>query len=666
MKAKSKVVKYVADFETVVYGEEEIEKYGPQTSTEVWGVSLVKMWTEKVHIMHSFEELFNYLITRPHDTICYFHNLKFDGSFWLNYLVKNEKFKPAYIRNDRNEVIGWCKEKEMLPYTFKYVISQMGQWYSIIINTGRHMLEIRDSLKLLPFSVKQLGEAFKTKHRKLEMNYEGLRFAGCVITDEEEEYMKNDVLVVKEALEIMESEGHDMLTIGSCCMQEFKSFYDKDIYKMMFPDLTKIELKPEIYGSTNVDEYIRKSYKGGWCYVVEGKEQKVYRNGLVADVNSLYPSEMHSDSGNPYPFGQPSFWVGTIPDICWNNDKYFFVRIRTKFKIKDGYLPFIQIKKNLRYRGNEMLKTSDIYDKEQKKYISSYIDKDGNKQEVIVELTLTKTDYILLKEHYDLECTEILDGCYFNARVGLFDEYINKYAEIKKNSKGAIRTLAKLFLNNLYGKFATSTDSSFKTAYVKDTGSIGFKTVHQEEKDAGYIAIGSAVTSYARNFTIRHAQMNYYGVDKRGFIYADTDSIHCDLKPEELVGIKVHPSNFECWKLENYWDVATFIRQKTYIEHVTHEDCEELEQPFYQIKCAGLPPRCKELLSDSLEGKYSDMSTDELKEVLPDYYDDELEFVHVKRTMSDFKPGIIVPSKLMPKQIQGGTLLVRTNYEMRQ
>ena len=34
------------------------------------------------------------------------------------------------------------------------------------------------------------------------------------------------------------------------------------------------------------------------------------------------------------------------------------------------------------------------------------------------------------------------------------------------NSKGAMRTLAKLFLNNLYGKLASSTKSSFKKAYV--------------------------------------------------------------------------------------------------------------------------------------------------------------------------------------------------------
>ena len=56
------------------------------------------------------------------------------------------------------------------------------------------------------------------------------------------------------------------------------------------------------------------------------------------------------------------------------------------------------------------------------------------------------TDWILFNEHYDLFDLEILDGCYFNTMIGIFDDYINKYMEIKMNSKGAMRTLAKLFL----------------------------------------------------------------------------------------------------------------------------------------------------------------------------------------------------------------------------
>ena len=44
----------------------------------------------------------------------------------------------------------------------------------------------------------------------------------CNITEKEKEYIANDVLAVKEALEIMFTEGHNKLTIGSCCLEEYK------------------------------------------------------------------------------------------------------------------------------------------------------------------------------------------------------------------------------------------------------------------------------------------------------------------------------------------------------------------------------------------------------------------------------------------------------------
>lgn len=42
------------------------------------------------------------------------------------------------------------------------------------------------------------------------------------ITDEEKKYIANDVLVVKEALEIVFKEGHNGVTIGSCCLKELE------------------------------------------------------------------------------------------------------------------------------------------------------------------------------------------------------------------------------------------------------------------------------------------------------------------------------------------------------------------------------------------------------------------------------------------------------------
>lgn len=44
--------------------------------------------------------------------------------------------------------------KDMPNDSFNYSISNMGQWYRITIKTNHKIIEIRDSLKLIPFSVK--------------------------------------------------------------------------------------------------------------------------------------------------------------------------------------------------------------------------------------------------------------------------------------------------------------------------------------------------------------------------------------------------------------------------------------------------------------------------------------------------------------------------------
>lgn len=645
----------VGDFETTVYDN--------QTYTEVWASALVELFTEDVKIFHSIDDTFEYLVSLNQSVLVYYHNLKFDGSFWLDYLIIKKKFKHAYEpMNDEGTSVYWKKEKDMKAHEVKYSISDRGMWYNIIFKEHGHLIEFRDSLKLLPFSVREIGNSFKTKHHKLDMDYVGFRYAGCEITDEEKTYIANDVLVVKEALETMYEQKHNKMTIGSCCLAEFKSLTFGE-YDTLFPNLTTFTIDRNIYGYDNADSYIRKSYKGGWCYIVPEKANQIKHNGTTADVNSLYPSMMHSESGNKYPIGKPQFWKGDlIPDEAVADNKFFFVRIRTRFYIKKDMLPFVQIKGSLFYDGTEALSTSDYYDKKTQKYYTHYYDREGNKHDTRVTLTFTMIDYKLFLEHYNVCEFEILDGCWFYSAIGIFDAYIDKYKKIKLENKGALRTLAKLFLNNLYGKMASSTDSSFKIAYVKDDNSIGFMNVPENNKSAGYIAIGSAITSYARNFTIRSAQMNYYGTDKRGFIYADTDSIHCDLQPDELRGIKVHDKDFCCWKLEASWDIGWFVRQKTYIEHVVAEDLQKIEHPYYNVKCAGMPARCKDLLLTSMgeTWKSNDEQID-LKKV----QEWEEEFLKQKHTIEDFKIGLIVPSKLMPKRITGGILLVETTYEMR-
>ena len=660
---------YAADFETTVYEG--------QTETEVWSAAIVQLNSREVYVFHSLDEFMDYIFTlnRP---LIYFHNLKFDGTFILDWLCRHLNFQNVVGENENLEV------EQMPPNSYRYSISaKMGQWYTMNIKTKETLIEIRDSYKLMPFSLKAIGQGFKTEHQKLEMEYKGRRYAGCYITPEEMEYIKNDVLVLIEALEIMYKDNHNRLTIGACCMNEYKNsligtgqetletlpcgeyrfFFDaykrgmrfNQEWDRWFPDIYDNNL-PEEYGAETEGEYVRKAYRGGWCYLVKGKEGKVFHNGTTADVNSLYPSVMHSESGSRYPVGCPTFWKGNIPSICERDDIYYFVRFTCRFVIKRDMLPFVQIKHNMLYCGTESLMTSDILI--DGKYYDKYISTDSEEVHLIrPELTMTCTDFKLFQEHYNIYDLNILDGCWFHTKVGVFDTYINKYAKIKMESKGAKRTEAKLFLNNLYGKFATSKDSSYKYAYLDhDKDIVKYKKVIQEDKKPGYIPIGAAITSYARNFTIRAAQKNYHGKDKPGFIYADTDSISCDIPPEDFKGITVDPVKFCCWKQETTWDIGYFVRQKTYMKHIIAEDLQPIEKPYWDIKCAGMTEYCKQLFLMSM----GELEYDETK-----LNERELEFVKTKRTMFDFQVGLSIPEKLIPRVLKGGVVLMEEDYTMK-
>ena len=635
---KPKFRYFMGDFETTVYDGQE--------RTDVWASAVVEFYTEDVKILPSINETWNFLIDTPGNVCIFYHNLKFDGTFWIDYFLSVLNL-PQAVDDPLSAKPAFLNDKEMPEGSFKYVISDDGNWYYILVRIGRRFIMIRDSMKLLPFSVRKLGKEFGTKHRKSpEIEYSGFRFPGCEISETEQEYIKNDVLVVKEALEIMFEEGHDKLTIGSCCLAEYKSILNHfgNTYKALFPDLYSVSLDPDTFGACNADENIRKSYRGGWVYLVPEKAQKLFSAqlygssvkyaGLTADVNSLYPSEMSSESGSAYPVGLPDFWSGDfIPDQAKDGKHYYFVRFSCRFRIKPGFLPFVQIKNNLLYNPREMLKTSDIYDRVSGRFVKSITFPDGTIRDSHVIITMTETDFELFKRHYDTKDFRILDGCFFRKFSGLFDEYINKYSKIKQASTGARRALAKLFLNNLYGKMAASKVSDFKFITLEDER-ICYNSIEDDSKNPGYIAVGSAITAYARRFTINAAQANYYGPDKPGFIYADTDSIHCDISPEMLVNVPIHPSKFCHWKIENLWRQGWYVRPKTYIEETVVQDGEPVD-PFFLVKCAGMPDRSKNI------------------------------FLQNMKSITDFNYGLKVAGKLVPKRVPGGVVLVDSFYEMK-
>lgn len=67
---------------------------------------------------------------------------------------------------------------------------------------------------------------------------------------------------------------------------------------------------------------------------------------------------------------------------------------------------------------------------------------------------------------------------------------------------------------------------------------IHYSLTEKEQKDGIYLPIGSFITAYAREKTIRTSQaIKDYSIEKYGqdlYIYSDTDSIHTMLPIEEL------------------------------------------------------------------------------------------------------------------------------------
>lgn len=635
---------FVGDFETVV--EDDTNN---QEQTAVWASAIVKLYSEDVEIFHSIDETISYLLSLKKDSIVYYHNIKFDGSFYIDWFLRHG-YRNAIIFDSKTKSKKFKKEKDLDNGEFSYLYTDSGLMYQLVFKNNNRLIKLVDSLKILPYSVEKLGKDFNTKHQKTKIDYKGDRYPGCPITKKEKEYIANDVLVIKECVEIMHDKGLKKITIGSNCLADYKSYFGRNHkyrtwlsvwdWDDFFPQLYDYLIDEDIYGCKNAGEYIRKSYRGGWVYLKKGCENKIFQNGSTFDVNSEYPSNMHSASGNYYPIGYPNFFKGEIPKDALRKDRYYFVTFRCNFQIKKGYLPFVQIKYDKRYNPRKMLETSLI--ERDGKYYDTYFDYDGVEHKNIVELTMTMTDYKRFLEFYDVSDFKILHGCWFYSVKGLFDDYINKWMSIKENSSGSERGISKLYLNNLYGKFATGIDSSFKIFHLDNNGNVFSESVKEQDKQGGYIAIGSAITSYSRDFIIRHAQANY-----DNFIYADTDSMH--LKGRQAKLVKIHPTKLLHWKCESYWDHALFVRSKTYIEHVTHDNEKPVKKPYYLMRCAGLPERCKNLFLEScgFETNY------DFGKLLPT----EKEFLKEKREISDFKVGIKIPGKLKQKRIKGGIIL---------
>lgn len=518
---------------------------------------------------------------KPDDSIIYFHNLKFDGTFLLDFILKaGYKHVDGYP-----QAMG----------EFSTLIDRMGKFYSIRIwwSMGGKT-EFRDSMKKLNFSVAEIAKAFDTPMIKGEIDYKKPRPIGYEPTQEELEYGYNDVEIIAHALNALFKSGATKLTAGADSLHEFKETSGKRFFDKVFPILD-----PEIDGD------IRTAYRGGFTYANPKFKQRMLGKGKVYDVNSLYPSVMRYEL---LPYGEPTWFDGEYEQDhvhpLWIQSITFTARIRRNF------IPTIQVKKTSYFIESEY-------------------------QEVIddpITMSFTNVDLEILFKHYDVHIISFNGGWKFKGLTGLFNKFIDKWMEVKINSTGAMKQIAKLHLNSLYGKFATNPVLHPRIPQIEDDR---VKLVLGEEttRDPIYTAMGAFITAYARHKTISSAQENI-----KTFAYCDTDSLH--LITTKTPSLDIDPDRLGAWKHEGDFDKAFYIRAKGYVERMITKGDSPIT-PKLDVHIAGLPAEpAKRLTFDDLyDGKVIE------SEILPD--------------------GTRTKGKLQPKTVPGGVVLCDTKFTIK-
>lgn len=606
---------FTADFETTTIAP-----------ARVWAWGLCEVGnTNNVLMGENLDDFFNTCRGIGNPTL-YFHNLKFDDSYILDYLLTN-----GYT---------WQKDKKLCSYKdFTTIISDDGKFYATDIyfsKKGKHTdkITILDSLKLLNMPVSAVAKAFDLPIKKGCIDYDRHNNP-CPVTAEEWDYLKNDVQIMAMALYEMFTDGFDKMTIGSCALADYKKDMGKD-FERFFPVL-----------HIETDSKIRMSYKGGYTFANPENQGKDIGKGIVFDVNSLYPSVM---AYRPLPYGVPLEFSGKYE----TNKQYplYVQNLRCFFKLKPNHLPTIQLKNNPFFNSTTYLE-------------SSVNSKTGVDE--LTELSLTSVDLELFLKHYDIFNVEWLGGYMFKSSTTLFYNWVMKWnakkIEADKQGNKGKRTIAKLVLNNLYGKFALNPYVGSKYPYYDDeTKTVKYsdieyelcdengnplrdengniKTTNKAIRETIYIPVGTFISAWARYTTITASQkIHEQSILQTGYsryLYSDTDSIH--LSGFEYPNrIEIDSRELGKWKHESSFERARFLQAKRYIEdEILTDDNGHLMKNVYgdfitklKITCAGMSENCYKYV-----------------------------------TWENFKQGTKYIGKLTPKTVQGGIILMPIEFSM--
>lgn len=526
-----------ADFETRNSQRNINEEW---TSVWLWDIydPLTRNHTNGLDIQSFFKYLFG-----QKSQIIYFHNLKFDGSFIINALLEYG-FEISDTKED---------------FTISTLITDALVWYTFTVYCFGKRFIFRDSAKKIIGSLKKAAKDFDLPIQKGEIDYMLDRPLDYKPTDEEMVYVHHDTEIMADILQYYYDNGMKAITNASDAMNAYKDIISLTAYNRYFPVLDK-----------EIDDFLRKSYKGGFCWLNPKHKGKDLGKVYTYDVKSMYPSRMHDCM---LPCGVPLHYEGKYE---YNRLYPLFIQeVQVVCDLKEGHPPSIQLKS---YMSLKL------------KYLETT---DGQYQQLVltnIDLENLFIDYNVWEIHY-------IQGYMFSATDTLFKKYIDHYFTLKEQSKGAKKQLYKIFLNSLYGKFAMMTERG-QALPKSDNGKLRFDRPPKQIVDATYTAVASFITAYARQHLLKGIRANI-----ENYIYCDTDSIHL-LQPAHDID---EGNNLGQFAIENgHYEIVDYhgIQKKIPVTHISKarylgQKCYILlstkDGKDYEIKkIAGAPDKAKE------------------------------------------------------------------------
>lgn len=306
--------------------------------------------------------------------------------------------------------------------------------------------------------------------------------------------------------EVLKELEIDAITPGAYAFKMFKESLREDRlnYSTLWPTL-----------NNNINRVIKSGYNSGLLYARPG-----FYNHQVwhYDINAAYADGFKNAE---LPVGIPKIVEGFVaPD--------------------DEYLNIYCMDMNVSYDSHKifpyLVNSGDI-----NKLPSEVIANTGYQS---LYKVITQTEYLDVLEDYNVvaHCVYTLR---FKKRKGLFDNFVDKYNDLKNAHTGEKRTIYKTILASLAGKLSQSIDKQNIPLRINDFGNIEYETIAIPPDEMQYLnpAVSLFVVDYVRKKVRDIIKANNY----KDILVVDTDGF-VSSKPMKMPISK----NLGDWKCTTY------------------------------------------------------------------------------------------------------------------